>query len=143
VPQFRSAKDWKKDKIVASLFFCNINKCIFLETIIRRVYMPEQELPKMYTSIKKRYKELGAAVDNLGETIRTLGPIDNKTAHLIQLAAAASIHSEGAVHSHVRRALEVGAKEEEIYHALILLTSTIGFPAVSAAISWADDEIEK
>jgi len=105
--------------------------------------MPKQKLPKMYTSIKKRYKKLGTAVENLGKTIRTLGPIDNKTAHLIQLAAAAAIRSEGAVHSHTRRAQETGAKDEEIYHTLILLTSTIGFPAVSAAISWADDVIEE
>jgi alkylhydroperoxidase/carboxymuconolactone decarboxylase family protein YurZ len=48
-----------------------------------------------------------------------------------------------SVHSHVRRALECGAKKNEIYHSIILLTSTIGFPAVSAAISWADDIIEK
>ena len=103
--------------------------------------MPDKKLPKMYTGIKKRYKKLGTAVDNLGKTIRTLGPINEKTAHLIQLAAAAAIRSEGAVHSHVRRAREAGAKEEEIYHTLILLTSTIGFPAVSAAISWTDDVI--
>lgn len=104
--------------------------------------MSKEKLPKMYMGIKKRYKKLGTAVENLGKTIRTLGPIDNKTAHLIQLAAAAAIRSEGAVHSHVRRAREAGAKDEELYHTLILLTSTIGFPAVSAAISWTDDEIQ-
>jgi 4-carboxymuconolactone decarboxylase len=105
--------------------------------------MPKKELPKMYAGIKKRYKKLGTAVENLGKTIRELGPINNKTSHLIQLAAAAAIRSEGAVHSHVRRAREAGASKEEIYHALILLTSTIGFPAVSAAISWVDDIIEE
>ena len=105
--------------------------------------MPEKKLPKMYKGIKSRYKELGTAVENLGKTVRSLGPVDEKTSHLIQLAAAAAIRSEGAVHSHVRRALESGAKEEEIYHTLILLTSTIGFPAVSAAISWADDIVGK
>jgi len=105
--------------------------------------MKEKELPKMYTGIKKRYKEFGTAIENLGKTTRTLGPIDDKTGHLIQLAASAAIRSEGAVHSHVRRAREAGAKTEEIYHTLILLTSTIGFPAVSAAISWADDVIDE
>ena len=105
--------------------------------------MPKKKLPKMYTGIKKRYKKFGTAIENLGKTTRTLGPINDKTAHLIQLAAAAAIRSEGAVHSHVRRAHEAGAKKEEIYHAIILLTSTIGFPAVSAAISWADDVLEE
>ncbi len=103
----------------------------------------KKKLPKVYTGIRKRYKKLGTAVDNLGKTIRTLGPISSKNSHLIQLAAAAAIRSEGAVHSHVRRAREEGAKSEEIYHTIILLTSTIGFPAVSAAISWADDVLEE
>lgn len=45
------------------------------------------------------------------------------------------------MHSHARRALQAGASEEEIYHALIVITSTIGFPTVAAAISWVDDLI--
>ena len=105
--------------------------------------MSKRKLPKMYSSIGKRYKDLAAAVENLGKTARSLGPIDEKTGHLIQLSAAAAMRSEGSVHSHVRRAREAGASKDEIYHALILLTSTIGFPAVSAAISWADDVIKK
>ena len=32
-----------------------------------------------------------------------------------------------------------GASAEEVKHAIILLTSTIGFPTVSAALSWAND----
>jgi alkylhydroperoxidase/carboxymuconolactone decarboxylase family protein YurZ len=60
----------------------------------------------------------------------------------MQLAAAAAIRSEGAVHSHTRRALEAGAAADEICHALILLTSTIGFPNVMAALSWAEDVFE-
>jgi alkylhydroperoxidase/carboxymuconolactone decarboxylase family protein YurZ len=75
----------------------------------------------------------------LGETVRQAGPLDLKTSHLVQLAAAAAIRSEGAVHSHVRRALQAGARPEEIYHAVILLTSTIGFPNTSAAMSWVFD----
>lgn len=101
------------------------------------------KLPSQYLRIKKMFKKYSAAVDNLGNAAKTSGSLNAKTAHLIQLAAAASIRSEGAVHSHARRALEAGAKPEEIYHALILLTSTIGFPTVSAALSWADDVMKK
>ena len=79
----------------------------------------------------------------LGKSLREAGPISPKEAHLIQLAAAAAIKSEGAVHSHTKRALEAGASPEEIYHAIILLTSTIGFPGVAAALSWARDIAEK
>lgn len=100
------------------------------------------KLPEQYLNIKKRFKGYFKAVDNLGKAAKAAGPINGKTAHLIQLAAAAAIRSEGSVHSHTRRALEAGAKPEEIYHAIILLSSTVGFPTVSAALSWADDIIK-
>jgi len=77
----------------------------------------------------------------LGSSAQHAGPLDEKVTQLVQLAAAAAIHSEGAVHSHTRRALESGASREEIHHTLICITSTIGFPTVRAALSWADDVI--
>jgi AhpD family alkylhydroperoxidase len=82
------------------------------------------------------------ALENLGEVVRRQGPLDEKTSHLIQLAAAAAIRSEGSVHSHARRAIKAGAKPEEVYHAVILLTSTIGFPNTSAALSWVQDVLK-
>ena len=97
---------------------------------------------KHYLGIKKRFGEVITAVENLGQTIKTAGPINAKEAELIQLAAALAIRSEGGVHSHVRRALDAGATKEELYHTLILLTSTIGFPAVMAGISWIDDVLK-
>ena len=97
-------------------------------------------IPKQYTNIRKRFKAYGDALEELGKVIKE-GPIDEKTSQLIQLGASAAIQSEGAVHSHTRRAIEAGASEEEIYYGLIGLTSTIGFPNVAAAISWAEDII--
>ena len=70
------------------------------------------------------------------------GPVSDKVRQLVQLAAAAAIRSEGAVHSHVRRAVEAGANADEIRHVIMLLTSTIGFPTVMAAMTWADDVLE-
>ena len=102
-----------------------------------------KQLPGQYVSIQRRFKKYFEATKNLGQVASESGPINAKTSQLIQLAASAAIRSEGSVHSHARRALEAGAKPEEIYHTLILLTSTIGFPTVSAAISWADDVMKK
>lgn len=104
--------------------------------------MVQDKLPRHYRSERAQHKEFMEAVEDLGRVIRKQGPIDEKTGHLIQLAAAIAIHSEGSTHSHVRRALACGATPDEIYHAIILLTSTIGFPTVAAALSWAEDVIE-
>ena len=99
--------------------------------------------PKTYRTLKKEHPELLRAVEALGEAARKTGPLDAKTSQLIQLAAAAAIRSEGSVHSHVRRALAAGAKPDEIRHALLLLTPTIGFPTVAASLSWAGDVLGK
>jgi AhpD family alkylhydroperoxidase len=99
--------------------------------------------PAQYANIMKKYKGFIKALDGLGKAAKAAGPLNAKTSELIQLAAAAAIHSEGSVHSHTRRAIAAGAKPEEIRHAIVLLTSTIGFPTVSAALSWVDDVLER
>ncbi len=101
------------------------------------------KMPDRYQNIKKSFKGFHKALENLGKAAREAGPLDAKTSHLIQLAAASAIRSEGSVHSHTRRALEAGATPDEIRHAIILLASTIGFPTVSAALSWAEDILKK
>jgi alkylhydroperoxidase/carboxymuconolactone decarboxylase family protein YurZ len=100
------------------------------------------EPPKTYKELKERFGTFIEAVESLGQVVRSSGPLDEKTTHLIQLAAATAIRSEGSVHSHVRRALDAGASSDEIRHALILLTSTIGFPTVAAALTWAGDILD-
>ena len=100
------------------------------------------KLPAQYTNIQKKYKGLIKAVEGLGKAAKAAGPLNKKTSELVQIAAAAAIRSKGSVHSHVRRALSAGAKPDEIRHAIVLLTSTIGFPSVSAALSWVDDVLE-
>lgn len=100
------------------------------------------EKPDWFNRLRGRHAEFVRAVEELGQAVRQAGPIDEKTVHLIQLGAATAIRSEGAVHSHARRALQCGATPQEIYHAIILVTSTVGFPNVSAALSWVSDIIE-
>ncbi len=101
------------------------------------------KMPAQYTGIQGRYQDVIEALENLGKATKAAGPLNKKTSELVQLAAAAAVRSEGSVHSHARRALAAGATAKEIRHAIVLLTSTIGFPTVSAALSWADDVIEK
>ena len=105
--------------------------------------MDEPKYPEWYSLLKKRHAKVLGALEELGKIVRQEGPLDEKTGHLLQLAAAATLRSEGAVHSHTRRALEAGAGREEIYHSLILLTSTIGFPNVAAALNWSEEVIRE
>ena len=101
------------------------------------------DFPKHYSTVMAKHPKLSAALETLGKAAREEGPLDAKTAHLIQLAAAAGIRSEGSVHSHAKRALQAGATPKEIRHAILLLISTVGFPTVAAALSWVNDVLKK
>jgi AhpD family alkylhydroperoxidase len=109
----------------------------------RRTGRAAVKVPKRYEAMQQRYPRLMDAVEALGAASHDAGPLDAKTAQLVQLAAAAALRSEGAVHSHARRARKAGATDDEIRHALLLTTSTIGFPTVVAALSWADDVLAR
>ncbi|KJR41304.1 carboxymuconolactone decarboxylase domain protein [Candidatus Magnetoovum chiemensis] len=101
------------------------------------------QMPDRYQKIKEEHPKFIEALEQLGKAARAEGPINEKTGHLIQLAAAAAIRSEGSVHSHAKRALAAGASYQEIQHAIILTTSITGFPTTAAALSWIDDVCEK
>lgn len=103
----------------------------------------KQQPPKHYLRIKNSQPDFVAAWEAIGKAVRDKGPLSAKTAHLIQLAAATSVRSEGAVHSHVRRLVGLKASPEEIRQAIMLTAPTIGFPTVMAALSWADDILDK
>lgn len=105
--------------------------------------MANNDKPAFYKGVSEQFPEVIKAVEQLGATLRTGGPLDLKTSHLVQLAAAAASQSEGAVSSHARRAIQAGARPEEITHTLLLLVTTIGFPQAMAALSWAESVMQQ
>lgn len=98
--------------------------------------------PERYLKIREQFPDLIEAYEDLGKATHN-GPLEHKYVHLIKLAASAAVKSEGAVHSHTRKALEVGATPDEIRHAIVLLTNTVGFANMMAALTWVDDVLEK
>lgn len=100
------------------------------------------ETSSNYLKLKERHAELIEAVEVMGNAARSAGPLDEKAVQLIKLAAAAAIGSKGALRSHALRALEAGASIEEVRHAIIVLTSTIGFPTVAAALARIDEVVD-
>ena len=83
------------------------------------------------------------AYERLGEACQWNGPLDPKTRELVKIGISIGAGLEGATHSHVRRALEAGATPEEIHHAVLLATTTLGFPSMMRAMTWINDVLEK
>jgi len=97
------------------------------------------KVPGWYKDQKKKYPEVFRSYEELGDACRKAGPLDGKTAALVKLAIAVGTRHEGAVHSHTRRSLDAGATIEECRHVVLLALTTIGFPAMMAALSWVED----
>lgn len=99
------------------------------------------KLPSAYKQFMKQHRKVWRAYERLGATAAEVGPLDMKTRELIKLGMAAATRSESAVQSHTHRALEAGAKPSEVEHALLLGVTTLGFPAMMTALTWAKTAI--
>jgi len=98
-----------------------------------------QEFPKAYREFRRRNPAVARAYEDLGKACVGAGPLDARTRELVKLGMSIGGGLEGAVHSHVRRALEAGATPDEIRHVVALAVPTIGFPATAAAFTWVED----
>ncbi|MCP4159495.1 MAG: carboxymuconolactone decarboxylase family protein [Deltaproteobacteria bacterium] len=100
-------------------------------------------LPDKYKNFSSEYPEIFQLYKDLGTKVRESGPLDEKAQNLIKLGIAVGSSSRGGVMSHTRKALESGSTKEEIKHAILLALSTTGFPAMIAALNWANEVLEK
>ncbi|MBM3974621.1 MAG: carboxymuconolactone decarboxylase family protein [Planctomycetes bacterium] len=82
---------------------------------------------------------VAAAYEALSAATQQAGPLDAKSRALVKLALAVGAFREGAVHSATGRARSAGCTPAEIRHAVVLATTTLGFPSTMAALRWVDD----
>lgn len=100
--------------------------------------MPK-ELPKPVEDFRRDYADVWQAFTALGDKCHNAGPLDEKTRRLVKLALCIGAGLEGGTHSAVRHALASGCTPEEIRHAAVLGTSTVGLPATIRALTWISD----
>jgi len=100
------------------------------------------KVPKRFQKFVEANPEVAKAYKALGAAVSDAGPLDARTRQLVKVGIAIGARMEGAVHSHVRKALEAGATPEEIRHAALQATTTVGFPAMMAGLSWVEDVLE-
>jgi len=101
----------------------------------------QDQLPEVLTQFARQHPEVWKAYNALGRAVAQAGPLDEKTQRLVKLAIAIGAGRTGAVHSHVRRAVQEGLTPEEILQVGILAIPTIGWPGAFAAITWIEDEL--
>jgi len=101
-----------------------------------------QKVPTRFQRFGRQYPGIMRAYEALGEATQQAGPLDVKSRALVKLALAVGAWREGAVHSHTRRALKAGCTPDDLRHVVLLGTTTLGFPAMMAAMSWVEDVLQ-
>ena len=100
---------------------------------------PEVELPGTAGQIAREKPELWRAFQALGAATGDAGPLDERSRRLVNLALAIGADSEGATHSHSRRALAEGFTADELEHVAFLAITTLGWPQAVRGLTWIRD----
>src|SRR5216683_1951830 len=101
------------------------------------------KLPKQVNQFSKQYPKIWHAFNELGERCHEAGPLDEKSRRLLKVALSIGAGLEGATHSAVRNANQVGITQEELDHVALLAISTLGLPSATRAFTWIRDEGER
>ena len=87
------------------------------------------DIHDIYTIFKKEFPRIDAKQEALGKEIHERGgPLPDKVRWLIKVAVSAASQHKLALETHIIKAREAGATEDEIKHALLLVIPTTGFP---------------
>ena len=99
-------------------------------------------LPGAASRVAGEHPELWRAFQALGAAASATGPLDARTRRLVNLALAIAGDSEGATHSHTRRAMAEGLRPDELEHVALLAVTTLGWPRAIKGLSWIRDVTE-
>ena len=102
-----------------------------------------KKIPIRFQEFMKNYPKIANAYEGLSGECRKSGPLVEREQALVKLGIAAGSQLEGLVHSHVRKALDIGLKPDEIRHAILLSLTSIGFPRMMSALTWAEDILDE
>ena len=100
---------------------------------------PDVDLPGTAGRVAKERPELWRAFQGLGESAGAAGPLSEREQRLVNLAFAIGGSSEGATHSHARRAVAEGLSAGELDHVAFLAITTLGWPQAIRGLTWIRD----
>lgn len=98
-----------------------------------------QAMPGAAGDLAEEYPDIWAAYSALGKATANCGPLSDRERRLVKLALAIGAGSEGAVHSHARRAKSEGIGSDALMQVAMLAIGPLGLPRAVAAKTWIED----
>lgn len=99
--------------------------------------------PRFYLEFLERFPGVGDAYGRLAEACKEAGPLDARTTELVKIGISIGAGMEGATRSHVRKALAAGVGRAEVEHAVLMATTTLGFPAMMRGRAWMESVFDE
>lgn len=96
-------------------------------------------IPSAPARLAEAHPDVWKAYGALGAATAAAGPLTDRERRLVKLALAVGARSEGAVHSHTRRALAEGIGRDALLHVAMLAIGPLGLPQAVAARTWIED----
>ncbi len=104
-------------------------KILLKEVAVKDLHKALTVFKKDFPAIYKKHEALGKLVHEQG------GPLPEKVRWLIKVAVSGASGHRISLETHIGKAREAGATEEEIEHTLLLIIQTAGFPMFMEAYS--------
>jgi alkylhydroperoxidase/carboxymuconolactone decarboxylase family protein YurZ len=101
--------------------------------------MMTKKMPGAAGDLAEAHPDIWNAYSALGKATADCGPLTPRERRLVKLALAIGAGSEGAVHSHTRRAKADGIEAEAIMQVAMLAIGPLGLPRAVAAKTWIED----
>jgi len=98
-----------------------------------------EKMPGAAGDLAEQHPDIWRAYADLGQATADCGPLSDREKRLVKLALAIGAGSEGAVHSHTRRAQDEGIEGEALMQVAMLAIGPLGFPRAVAAKTWIED----
>lgn len=95
-----------------------------------------KDLHEIFTAFRNDFPAVYEEHEALGKIIHEqAGPLPEKVRWLIKVAVSGASGHKISLETHVAKARQAGATEDEIKHALLLIIQTKGFPMFMEAYS--------
>lgn len=98
-----------------------------------------QPMPGAAGDLASKHPDIWSAYAALGKAAAECGTLSDRERRLVKLALAIGAGSEGAVHSHTRRARAEGIEDAAIAQVAMLAIGPLGLPRAVAAKTWIED----
>jgi len=95
-----------------------------------------KDLHEIFAIFKKDFPVVNEGHEALGKIIHEqAGPLPEKVRWFIKVAVSGASGHKLSLETHIAKAREAGATEDEIRHVLLLIIQTTGFPMFMEAYS--------